>query len=186
MNDSKIAVRYARALYLAAEGNKVLTEVSDDVRQLTVLCRESEDFTIFLQSSVIRKSVKKSLMQQLFEPHFHPLTLRFLYLLADNRRESKLPVICIDFMDVIREKQGISPVVITTASGLLPEIRDDIRRLLEQKTGKTIELTEKIRPEILGGLILRIGDLQYDGSISHQLRKIKESLLGKELSEFKF
>lgn len=185
MNEGKIPVRYAKAFYLAAERSGAIEAVTADIRQLEELCRNSADFMLFLQSTVIRKSRKSALLIQLFKSHFQPLTLRFLLLLTENRRESKLLLICIDFLDIIMERQGISPVTLTTASALSPEVRENIRRFLEIKTGKTIELTEKIRPEIVGGLIIRAGDLQYDGSISNQLKKLKELLLNKELSEVK-
>lgn len=185
MNESKISVRYARALFLAAERCSGINPVASDIGQLSRLIAESAEFKEFLQSTVIRKSRKQEILKQLFEADFHPLTMRLLYLLAENRRESRLFMICLDFTVIVREKQGISPVTVTTAGGLKPDVKEDIRRYLELRTGKTIELNEKIKPEILGGLILRIGDLQYDGSISNQLKKIRESFLKKELSELK-
>jgi F-type H+-transporting ATPase subunit delta len=185
MNESKISVRYARALYMAAERGGVLESVGEDVRQLQDIYRNSGEFVLFLQSTVIRKSRKTELLHQLFESRLHPLTMRFLLLLAENRRESRLALICINFIEIIREKQGIASVTVTTASVLSAEVVEDIRRLLALRTGKTIELTERIKPELIGGLVLRIGDLQYDGSIAHQLKKVKESLLNKELAEIK-
>ena len=185
MNEGKIPVRYAKAFYLAADGSGALDAVTADIRQLENLCRNSAEFLLFLQSTIIRKSQKSELLLQLFQSRFHPLTVRFLLLLAENRRESKLLLICIDFLEIIREKQGIAPVTLTTASELSPEVKENIRRFLEIKTGKSVELTEKIRPEIVGGLIIRVGDLQYDGSISNQLKKLRESLMNKELSGVK-
>jgi F-type H+-transporting ATPase subunit delta len=185
MNESKISVRYARALYLAAERSGEVPSVASDIRQLSGLIAESDELKEFLKSTVIRKSRKLEILKQLFADDFNPLTMRFLNLLAENRRESRLLMICLDFTVIVREKQGISPVTVTTSGGLNSEVKENIRRFLELKTGKTIELTEKIKPEILGGLILRIGDLQYDGSISNQLKKIRDSFLKKELSEIK-
>ncbi len=185
MNESKISVRYSKALLMAAENSHILSQVADDMASIAGLCRQSDDFLVFLQSTVIKTSSKKDTFNQIFKQKIHPLTLNFLLLLAENHRESKLPDICRDFHDMYREKQGIAPVVITTAFQLNNEIRQNITRYLQLKTGKKIELTEKVKPEIIGGLVLRIGDLQYDGSISNQLRKVREELSGKEIFELK-
>lgn len=181
MNNSKIAVRYAKALFLTASEREIVDVVGEDIRRITALMVESPDFIIFLQSSAIKKSKKVELFRQILEPHVHELTLRFVLLVAENRREIYLPDICRDYIQIMREKMNIMPVVVTTAVGLSPEVLDSIRKDLGSKTGKTIELTEKVKPEIIGGLVLRLGDLQFDGSVANQLRKVKEELLRSEL-----
>ena len=185
MNQSQISVRYAKALYMAADNSKMLTGVSTDLKKVLDLYNSSEDFIIFLQSTVIKVTQKISILNDIFMSHVQPLTMRFLVLLAENRREAKLPDICRVFTDIVMEKMGIEPVIITTATNLAPEVRANINRFLQIKTGKTIELTEKIKPEIIGGLILRIGDLQYDGSIAKQLKNVKETLLKYELYDIR-
>lgn len=185
MNQSQISVRYAKALYMAAENSKLLTEVSADLKKILNLYHSSEDFVLFLQSSVIKLTHKISILNDIFMAHVQPLTMRFLILLAENRRETKLPDIFRVFNDIVMEKIGIEPVIITTTASLSPEVKANINRYLKLKTGKTIELTEKVKPEIIGGLVLRIGDLQYDGSIANQLRKVKETLLKSELFDIR-
>jgi F-type H+-transporting ATPase subunit delta len=185
MNQSQISVRYAKALYMASENSNKLTEVSADLKKILDLYHSSEDFILFLQSSVIKISQKISILNDIFIEHVQPLTMRFLILLAENRREAKLPDISRVFNDLVMEKLGVESVIITTAADLNPEVRENINRYLQLKTGKTIELTEKIKPEIIGGLILRIGDLQYDGSIAKQLKNVKEALLDSELFDIR-
>jgi F-type H+-transporting ATPase subunit delta len=181
MNDSKIPVRYAKALFQTALSHQVLEEIERDVRKIMNLYRDSDDFMVFLQSTVIRKSKKATLFSLIFSENVHPLTMRFLLLLTEKRREDKLPDICRNLLDLIREHQGITPVMVTTATPLTGETRNSIRQYLTLQTGRTIELSEKVQPGIIGGLILRIGDLQFDGSISHQLKKVRESLLNREV-----
>ncbi len=181
MNENKIPVRYAKALYKAAKNSHVLNDVAADMKQIQNVYQNSDEFVLFLQSSVVRKSQKADLLKKIFKDHVHPLTMRFLLLVSENRREGWLPGICRNYLDVIQVHNNIAPVVITTAEALVPTVRENIYRYLNLKTGKTIELSEKVRPDIIGGLILRIGDLQYDGSISNQLKKIKGALLEREL-----
>lgn len=166
---------------MSAKGKELLDEVGDDIRRIAALLSNSSDFMIFLQSSAIKKSKKVALLRQILEPHVHELTLRFVLLVAENRRESFLPDICRDFIQIMRKEMNILPVVVTSAVSLSPEILDTIRTDLASKTGKTIELAERIKPEIIGGLILRLGDIQFDGSVAYQLKKVKEELLRSEL-----
>lgn len=185
MNQSQISVRYAKALYMAAENSKMLADVSADLAKVMDLYHRSDDFTLFLQSSVIKITRKKSILNEIFTAHIQPLTMRFLILLAENRREANLPDISRVFNDLVMAKQGVESVIITTANELSPEVRQNINRYLQLKTGKTISLKEKINSEIIGGLILRIGDLQYDGSIANQLKNVKENLLKSELFDIR-
>ena len=182
MNNSKIAVRYAKALILSAREMEMVEVIGNDIRKLSTLLSESPDFVIFLQSSAIKKSKKVQLLKQILEPHVQDLTLRFVLMVAENRRENFLSDICRDYLHMMREEMNILPVVVTSAVSLSPEILDSIRKDLGLKTGKIIELTQRVKPEIIGGLVLRLGDLQFDGSVANQLRKVKEELLRSELS----
>ncbi|HAX97155.1 MAG TPA: ATP synthase F1 subunit delta [Prolixibacteraceae bacterium] len=177
MNESKISVRYARSLYLTASEQGVAETVGGDMRKLMELIRTSDDFRIFLESSVIRKSKKSEMLHQIFSPHVTDLTLRFLALVAENRRENWLESIGRDYLDIMREQMGITPVSITTAVELPAESLSHITRFLSQETGRRVELAPKVNPAIIGGIVLRIGDLQFDGSISRQLAKVKEELM---------
>lgn len=80
---------------------------------------------------------------------------------------------------MVRRNKGIIPATVTTAVEMSPGILEQIRRILEQETGKTVELSGRVNSAILGGMILRIDDLQFDGSISTQLKKIKTAMLAK-------
>jgi F-type H+-transporting ATPase subunit delta len=151
--------------------------VGNDMRQLLELIRSSADFRIFLESTVIRKSKKSEMLHRIFSPHVSELTLRFFALVAENRRENKLESIGRDYLHIMREQMGITPVSITTAVDLSDESLSQITQFLSVETGRKVELTPSVNPGLIGGIVLRIGDLQYDGSISRQLARVKEELL---------
>lgn len=177
MNESKISVRYAKSLYLIASDHGMAEEVGKDMRQLLQLIRSSADFRIFLESSVIRKSQKAEMLRRIFSSHVSELTLRFFDLVAENRRENWLESIGRDYLDLMREQMGITNVIITTAVELSADNLEQITQFLSGETGRRVELTPIINPGIIGGIVLRIGDFQYDGSISRQLAMVKEELL---------
>jgi len=179
MNQSKINVRYAKAFFSLARDAGEMTALHDDMKKVYALCRDSEDFMQLLHNPVVNVSQKKQILKDLLKPHVHEMTLRFILLIAENNRETELPGICRNFTEMVRRNKGIIPATVTTAVEMSPGILDQIRRILEQETGKTVELSGRVNSAILGGMILRIDDLQFDGSISTQLKKIKTAMLAK-------
>lgn len=179
MDQSKISVRYARALFSSGKEQGLLVQLYHDVRKIDALFRQSEELQLLLSNPVIRISKKSAIIQQIFRSHISDLALRFIIMVTENKREPRIPDICRNFIDMVRADQGIVPATVTTATPLSDSTVAIIRQNLESETRKTVELTEKINSSIIGGMILRIEDLQYDGSISGQLKKIKTALLEK-------
>lgn len=178
MDQSKISVRYARALFSSGKEKGMLVQLYHDIHKIDTLFRQSEALQEMLSNPVIRISKKISIIQSVFKPHVSDLALRFIIMVTQNKRELRMPDICRDFIDMVRVNEGILPVTVTTAAPLSEDTLAFIRQNLESENRKTVELSEKINPSIIGGIILRIEDLQYDGSISGQLKKIKSALLG--------
>lgn len=179
MNESKITVRYAKAFFSLAKDAGMIGPWHQDIEKVYQLCNQSEDFLLLLKNPVIKTSQKRKILREILEPHIHAETLRFLLLITSKNREMEIPGICRNFIDRVREERGIVPATVTTAGTLKPGILEEIRLNLERETGKIVELTHKVNPAILGGMVLRVGDKQFDGSISTQLKKMKTTLLAK-------
>lgn len=179
MNQSKINVRYAKALFASGKESDQIKSLHQDIISIHTLCSESGDFVHFLENPIISTSQKKEIFLKLFKDHISELALRFILLITENNRELEIPGICRNFIDLVRADQGILPASVTTTEKLSRGIFEQIREILVKETGKEIELTEKINPAIIGGLILRIEDQQYDGSIATQLQKIRTAMLSK-------
>ena len=179
MNNCKINVRYAKAMYELAKEKGQIETVYRDTDLVYRLCRESVDFGQLLNNPIIKASQKKSIIREILHPHIEEFSLRFFLLIVENNREADIPGICRNLMDRIRTGHGIIPATVTTAEVLKVETVNQIRQNLEKETGKRIELTTLVDSALLGGMILRIEDKQYDGSISNQLKKIKSAILAK-------
>jgi F-type H+-transporting ATPase subunit delta len=179
MNHSKINVRYAKALFSLGKERDQIMPLHKDIMSIYTLCGKSEDFVHFLENPIISTSQKKEIFQKLLKDHVSELALRFILLITENHRELEIPGICRYFIDLVRADQGILPASVTTTGKLSRDTFELIRKSLVKETGKEIELTEKINPAIIGGMILRIEDQQYDGSIATQLKKIKAAMLSK-------
>jgi len=181
MSISAIRVRYAKAFFLLAKEKKMLNTLKTDIQSVFDVCSLSPDFINLIESPVIKTSKKAELITAIFKTEIHQLTLNFLVLITNNKRENYIPGICRNFLEMTREDQNIKSAVLITASEINPKTNDKIRNLLEKELNATVELNCKTNPEIIGGLILRIDDRQYDSSVATQLRKIKQKLLETEI-----
>ncbi|MFW5756127.1 MAG: ATP synthase F1 subunit delta [Tangfeifania sp.] len=181
MNESAIAVRYARAVFSLAKEKEIIDSVKNDMELIHGVCKDSADFNLLLKSPVVRTSQKIRLISQIFKNKVHPVTLNFLLLITRNNRESFIQAISRDTLDFIRREKNIKPAILTTAIAIDQAFISEIEKTMEKELGGKIELTSRVNPDIIGGLILRIGDKQLDAGIKTQLRNIKQELLKKQV-----
>ena len=181
MNISAIRVRYAKAFFSLAREKKMMETLKTDIEKVFNVCNQSTDFIHLLESPVVSTSKKSELMTKIFKAEVDTLTLNFLLLIIKNKRESYIPGICRNFLDLIRKDQNIKSAVLVTASEINSKIIDKIKTLMEKELNAKVELSVDVEPEIIGGLILRIGDKQFDSSVNTQLKKIKQQLLETEV-----
>lgn len=176
MNDSSIAVRYAKALYASARDLKLTEQVLYDLKYLDKLLRETSEFADFIQSPVLQVSEKLTILNTLFKNHCQELSFRFLELITRNKRENYLPAMIRKYFYLYRKDQGIIRARLTTVLESQTDSLEKIKGLLKQRYTAKIELEEQIDPDLIGGFILRVDDEQLDVSIASQLKKIRREL----------
>ncbi len=181
MDQSAITVRYAKAFFSAAKEKDMVEVLKNDINTIFDVCNKSVDFILLLESPVVKTSKKEELIKTIFKGHIHNLALDFLLLITKNKREVHIPGICRNFLDLTRKDQNIKSAILTTATKINPGSINAVEKLLEKELEATIELSVSVKPEIIGGLVLRLDDKQYDASISTQLKKVKQELLETEL-----
>lgn len=181
MDQSAITVRYAKAFFETAKEKKLLDTLKSDVESVLEVCKQSADFILFLESPIVNSNKKAQLIRTIFSETIHELTLNFLLLITQNKREIYIPGICRNFLGLTRRDQNIKSAVLTTASEVSRETTENIETLLGKELKATVELSTHVNPDILGGLVLRLDDKQYDASVATQLKKIKQTLLETEL-----
>lgn len=176
MNDSKISVRYAKALFsLGLEENK-LTEFKQDADLLFGLFTTGE-FKQFLESPIIKTSEKQAIFATVFKDKVQNTFYAFLKLVVKNKREIYLQSIARNFLQLYRKHLGIKSAQITTAIPLDLQIKESVEKMIQTKFNAKVELTQKVKEDILGGYILKIDDSQIDASVATKLKKIKRELL---------
>jgi F-type H+-transporting ATPase subunit delta len=178
MNQSKIAVRYAKALFELATEKGLMEEIYNDVVLVFHASKTYEQFGAYLKSPVVKPSQKVNFITQVFKGNVSETMLSFLRLLVENRRESSIDDIARRYIHVYRVYKGIKTATITTASALDDATRTKLNEMLSQvyKTGIELELHND--ESIIGGFILKIEDNQYDASVVTGLKRMKTALLG--------
>jgi len=177
MNDSKISVRYSRALFQSALGEKILDKVNQDMIFISEVCKTPEAKE-FLHSPVIVPSKKVAIFHKMFGDNVEKITLSLIDLVVKNGRESYIPAIARVFIHETMKYRGITESVLTTAVKVDAKVKKQITDLISEVFKTKVELKENIDTEIIGGFILRVDDNYIDASIRNKLRKIKKELKG--------
>lgn len=175
--DSLIRVRYAKAFFQSGKEKKLLGELKSDIENILSICNNSPEFIGLLNSPVVKTRQKSELINRIFKSQINDLTMNFLLLITENKREAEIPGICRNFLEMTRKDQNIKTAALTTAAEISIETTEKIRKIIEKETGAGIELSTRINPDLIGGIILRVDDKQYDSSVAAQLKKIRQKLL---------
>lgn len=177
MNESKISVRYAKALFGLVKEENSLERHKQDMETLYQCIREVPDLQFVIQSPVIRTSDKIRVFGEIFRESMSPLTLSFITLVLENRREENLEGIARYFLTLVRTEQGIRTADLTTAKPVDESLRQSISNLIARKFNVKVDLHEHVDPAIIGGFVLKVDDQQIDASISSKLKRIQRELI---------
>ncbi len=181
MNEGLISVRYATALFSLAKEKKLLPAIKEDMELIMNVCSRSADFSRMLGSPVVKPSEKISVIKLIFDKKINILSINLLELIVKNNREAFIPSICRVILSYIRKEKGIKTAVITTARPLDEATMHNVVKALEKELGARVELTGKANPSVIGGLVLRIDDRQYDATVKTRLKKLKQELMKTKL-----
>ncbi len=181
MNDSKISVRYSRALFQSALEKKMLERVYQDMKYVAQVCTIPE-IRELLKSPIIRPSKKTEILHAVFGRNLGDITFSLIDMAIKNGRESYIPAIARVFMSNTMKYNGITETVLTTAIQADDKVKKQISELISSAFKTKVELKEIVDKDIIGGFILRIDDKYIDASIRNKLRKIRKELKSKTLT----
>ena len=182
MSQRTVTRRYATALYEEADAAGGLAAVDDDVLMLRNNIESNRELSRFFESPVIPQEKKESILQELLEERVETLTLQFLRLLVQKDRETLTKAILDQYQSLRDEQRGIVDAEVTVAQPLNAEDRTALVEALEEKTGKDVRLHLEENPDLIGGLVIRIGDRVFDGSVRSQLNALRDQLQNATLS----
>lgn len=176
MRETRIAKPYAQALYSAATEQDILDRIVADVNQVLQLTQDSEDFDQFLTNPILSPQFKSEMFQQLLSETVHPLTLNFLLLLALKQRERSLVAILQMFLEIVDLQAGRVVAEVTSAVPLTDAQKTTLSQQLSDYSGADVRLELNEDAAIQGGIIVRLGDTVFDGSITSQLQRMRTLL----------
>lgn len=170
---SKAAIRYAKAVLQQATDTNVAEEVFDDMQSVNATINGSNELRSVLKSPVVKLNDKKEALLKIFAKQ-SGATKSLINVLITNKRIDQLGGVASSYIDLYNEAKGVKVAKVTTAVALTSELEEKVLGKVKELTGSTfVTLENEIDPSILGGFILRVGDLQYDASIADQLDNIK-------------
>ena len=175
MYNKKIARRYTASIYAPAEELKKTENLKNDFILIKNAIVSSRDLRLFLSTPVISTEKKKGIFKEIFKNKLDDFTFRFIELVFDKNRENLLFDISSDFLELYNERSGIIEAKIKTAIELSAEAKKNIAGKLTQYTGKKIEASYSVDPDIKGGFVARIEDTIIDASIRRQLELLYEN-----------
>ena len=176
MRETRIAKPYAQALYSAATEEDILDRIVEDVNQVLQLTQDSEDFDQFLTNPILSPQFKSEMFQQLLSEAVQPLTLNFLLLLALKQRERSLVAILQMFLEIVDLQAGRVVAEVTSAVPLTNAQETTLSQQLSDYSGAEVRLELNEDAAIQGGVIVRLGDTVFDGSIASQLQRMRTLL----------
>ncbi len=177
----RLARRYARALGDLAHERGVLDQVEQELGRVAAVVREDAEVRATVESQRVPSDVKLELLLRAAGEGATDVTRLFLRLVISKRRERYLPDIYRQFVAYADEMREIVEVEVRSAHALSDEEVERLRQRLGALTGKDVRIRNVVAPEIIGGVVARIGDLVMDGSVARRLQRLKESLRGTRL-----
>ncbi len=181
MNNSAIAVRYAKAFYnLSVERNQ-LNNSKEDIDSLILLYNNSREFSELIESPVIKNTDKIASLKIAIGNKINELTLNFIELIINNGRTSYFDDICVNFMNIYKKGMGFKSVKFITAVEMSNTVIDKLKLKLEAELSAKVELETAINPSIIGGFVLQVDDKQFDASIANKLHRIKSTFVEAEM-----
>ncbi len=174
MQGTTVAIRYATALFqLALEKNKS-KEVLDDLKLVSEFINKERQLANLINNPTIKKNIKESVFKKLFGEKVNSITIRFMVLAINKGREAVLFDVFQKYEEIYNKQNNISVVEVVSATPL----NESLREIIKEKTsfsGRKAQLIEKVDNSLMGGLIIKKGDLQYDSSIRKKLNNAKRA-----------
>jgi F-type H+-transporting ATPase subunit delta len=171
----EIADVYSRSLFEVAKEHGVLDRVRDEIGQFADALTEDRNLQVFLFSPYFSSQEKRDSIDRIVA-EADERTVNFLKLLAERHR---MPVIfrIRRALDALWAKENkLLPVTVTSAVELDDELVRDVGKSIEEQTGRRVELSSKVDPDLLGGLVLRVGNMVLDASVRNRLDQLRKQV----------
>ncbi|MFP4015938.1 MAG: ATP synthase F1 subunit delta [Halanaerobiales bacterium] len=184
MIENEIAKKYSLALFNLGKENSSLIEYRDELEAFVKTLKENPDLKRFLSHPRVRVEDKKKTIEKIFADNLSRNISNFVRLLIDRRREMYIELIYKNFLNLVNKEKDIIEVEVTSAIELSEELKNSLEKKLDKLLDKKeIIIKEKVDPEIIAGMIVKIGDNVIDGSFRSRLDSLKNNIMQIPVSE---
>jgi len=171
-----VASRYANALFEVGVSEETTGALSDELKVIVDLFNENEDFLKILKAPLISKEEKIALVGKIYEDKVSLEMMNFLKVLIDKDRIGIIDEIFTEFNFLINESNNILEAVAITALPMSQKDLNNLKAKLSQSKGKNIMLTNEVDKSIIGGVLVKMGNEEIDGTVKTRLEKLKDQL----------
>lgn len=175
---------YSRAFLAAATKAGNAEEMLEELGALVdEVLDKNADFDHMLKSQVMPHEEREAMIDRVFRGRASQLMVNFLKTLSKHGRLGNLRAIRTEAQDLYDTSQGRVKVTVTTALPLEDDVKSAIAAAVKQKTGGEPVLIERTRPDLIGGVVVQIGDTVFDGSVAARLRRLREKMIDRSVHE---
>jgi len=176
MLNKSVARRYAEAFFSIAQEAGKIDEYQSELEKVIQTVTEVEGMNEYLAHLLVPAKEKKDLIQKVFAEQLSPMTMNFILMLVDKRRESYLEVIYREFVEMADESRNIKKAELFAAREVPADELAELEQKLSSSTGKNVTLKMTVDPSLLGGVKIRMGDQIVDGTVAKKLQMLKDNL----------
>ena len=177
MRDETVARNYAETLFELASRNESIQEYGDALGMVAGLLEDDSRFRTFVETPRIDDETKKDVIRKVFRDKAPKQVINFVLITIDKRRQTLLREISAEYLLLLDDHLGREHVEVTVARPLDDTTANVVSERLSKMLGKQAIPHIRVKPEILGGLIVRTGDMIYDGSVRRRLEDLRRRLL---------
>src|SRR5919205_3908268 len=171
----EIAEVYARSLFEVAKEHDVLDRVHDELGQFTEALSDDRTLQVFLFSPYFSSEEKREGVKKIVSDADERF-VNFLELVAERHRMPAMFRIKREFDALWADERKLLPVTVTSAVELHEGLAEEIGKRIQEQTGRTVELSSNVDPDVLGGLMVRVGNKVLDGTVRNRLERLRKQV----------
>ena len=176
MQDTRVARRYAQAMFETARKYDVVQAVEDDLATFERLLGSDATFRHFFIAPYTSRTEKVETLERIFSDRMTALTMQLIRVMLEKGREREIEAVHVEFAKLRRAAEGVVYAIVTSAMPLSDPQRTALLAKLEQTQGKKFEASFEVDPRVIGGVKVAFGSLVLDGTVRGSLSRLRDQL----------
>jgi len=172
MTGTRAALRYAKAILDVSNAKGNAEVVGTDMKTISDAISQSSELKLFLENPVIKGESKLAALNEIFASA-NADTKNLFSVLLQNKRLDILEAITAQYAKLYDELKGVEVAYVTTATPLTPALEEQVLAKVKELSTKEVTIVNEVNKDIIGGFIIRLGDMQYNASIANKLSQLK-------------